>query len=162
MQKTSIFVAILLVLAVAGCAQRVDIEAEQATIQNMANQWSSAANAQDVEGVLALYSKNASVFPPNAAIVTGSGAIRELWSSVIGSPGYFVSVETDSVEVSSVGDLACSQGTYSSTANDSEGNPVTETGKWVVVSKKQADGDWRIVTHIWNLNEATAPAATEQ
>ena len=73
-------------------------------------------------------------------------------------PGFVTSLKTTNVGISSAGDLAYSAGTSEDTINDSEGNPVTERGKWVVVLKKQPDGTWKVVIDIWNSD---GPAASE-
>ena len=59
--------AALLVLAVSGCAPQVDVEAERAAISDMPIEWSKAAEAKDVERMVALYSDDASVLPRIAA-----------------------------------------------------------------------------------------------
>ncbi len=158
MRKIGVFLAALLALAVSGCAPQVDVEAEEAAIREMDVEWMNAANAKDVERLVDLYAADASLFPPNAPIVTGKEAIRTHYSQVVESPGFVISAETTNVGISSAGDLAYSAGTSEDTINDSEGNPVTERGKWVVVLKKQPDGTWKVVIDIWNSD---GPAASE-
>ncbi len=150
MKKLFAVLTTVLVLAASGCAPQVDIEAEEAAIREMDVEWMNAANAKDVERMLGLYTDDASLYPPNLAIVTGKEAIRTHYSQLVESPGFVTSPETTNVGISSAGDLAYSAGTSEDTINDSEGNPVTERGKWVVVLKKQPDGTWKVVIDIWN------------
>ncbi len=158
MRWIGIFLAALFVLATSGCAQRVDVEAERAAISDIPIEWSIAAEAKDVERMVALYSDDASVLPPNAPPATGKEAIRKLWSQMVESPGFAGSAQTTKLELSRAGDLAYSVGTYVLKKNDLQGNPSTERGKWVLVCKKQPDGTWKVVIDIWNSDR---PAASE-
>jgi ketosteroid isomerase-like protein len=108
--------------------------------------------------MLGLYTDDASLYPPNLAIVTGKEAIRTYYSQLVESPGFVTSLETTKVEVSRSGDLAYSLGTSETTVNDAQGNPVTVREKWVVILKKQPDGTWKSVLDIWNSDQ---PAASE-
>jgi uncharacterized protein (TIGR02246 family) len=158
MKKLFPIVATLIVLAISGCAPRVDMAAEEAAIREMNVEWVNAANAKDVERMLGLYTDDASLYRPNLAIVNGKEAIRTHYSQVVESPGFVISAETTNVGISSAGDLAYSAGTSEETINDPDGNPVTERGKWVSILKKQPDGTWKSVLDIWNSD---GPPASE-
>ncbi len=151
--------ATVLVLAASGCAPpAVDTAAEEAAIREMDVEWMNAANAKDVERMLGLYTDDASLYPPNLAIVTGKEAIRTYYSQLVESPGFVTSLETTNVGISSAGDLAYSAGTSETTVNDAQGNPFTEREKWVTIWKKQPGGTWKSVLDIWNSD---GPAASE-
>jgi uncharacterized protein (TIGR02246 family) len=160
MKNLFVVLATLFVLAAVGCAPQVDIEAEEAAIREMDVEWMNAANAKDVERMLGLYTDDASLYPPNLAIVTGKEAIRTYYSQLVESPSFVTSPETTNVGISSAGDLAYSAGTSETTVNDAQGNPVTTPGKWVVVLKKQPDGTWKSVLGIWN-SDGPATSATD-
>lgn len=160
MRRAGVFLAALLVLATSGCARQVevDVEGEEAAIRGITTEWMDAANAKDVERMVSLYTDDASVFPPNAPLVTGTEGIRTLWSQLVESPGFATSLQTTEVEISTAGDQAYLVGTYEDTMTDPEGNPMTDRGKWLVVLKKQPDGAWKVVADIWNSDEPAAPA----
>ncbi len=160
MKKLFLLLATVLVLAASGCAPQVDVEAEEAAIREVLAGWAEAWNDKDVERVLSSTTEDASLLPPNAPIATGREALRALVTQIVESPGYTLTVEITKVEASRAGDLAYSSGTYEITVDDPEGNPVTERGKWVLVCKKQPDGTWKVVTHIWN-SDGPAAAATD-
>jgi ketosteroid isomerase-like protein len=64
-------------------------------------------------------------------------------------------LKTAKVEVS--GDLAYSQGAYSVMFTDPKTKKVVaETGRYVEVYKKQADGSWKVLQ---DINSPEAPAA---
>ncbi len=158
MRRIGLFSVALLVFATGGCAPTTDVEADEAAIRETTNEWMNAANARDVERLVDLYAADASLFPPNAPLVTGKEAIRTVWSQMVESPSVTSSLQTTKVEISSSGDLAYSVGTYEDTRNDPEGNPITDRGKWVTVLKKQPDGAWKIVADIWNSDLPATPA----
>lgn len=117
-----------------------------------------AAQAKDCERWATFYASDASLFPPNAPIVTGRDAIRNFCSQLAANAGFAISWQIAKVEVSRAGDLAYAQGSYEMTLNDAKGKPVTDRGKWVVVHKRQADGTWKFVADIFN-SDLPAPVA---
>jgi uncharacterized protein (TIGR02246 family) len=165
MSRSVVLLAASFLVLASGCAQQaqVDVQAEQAAIRQSAEDWEAAANAKDVDRLVGLYTPDASVFPPNTPVVTGSEAIRTLWSQFVASPGFTSSLQTTKVEISGAGDLAYAAGTYEDTMEDAEGNPVADRGKWMTVSKKQPDGTWKVVADMWNSDGPTpAPAAAAE
>jgi ketosteroid isomerase-like protein len=64
------------------------------------------------------------------------------------------------VLVASAGDLATSRGHYTITMTDkATGKPVTSTGTYLTVFKKQADGDFKAVEDMIIPGPAPAAAA---
>lgn len=116
-----------------------------------------AANAGDVDGILAVLADDASLLPPGGPMVSGEPAIRPLWAQFVENPGFALDVELHRVEMSRAGDLAYSVGTYEVTVHDANGRPVTERGKGVEIWRKGPDGVWRHVVDIWNPDAPPAP-----
>jgi ketosteroid isomerase-like protein len=112
--------------------------------------WSKAAEAKDLERVLAVFADGASELAPNVPIATGKEALRKVWAQYFATPGFAISWQPTKVEASGGGDLGYSMGTYTLTTNDPAGKPVTDRGKYVTVWKKQADGSWKVVADIFN------------
>ena len=156
MRTTGLFLAALVVLATSGCARPVDIEAERTALLQADAAWAQAASAKDLDGMVSFLAAGASMFPPNATMVTGKVALREVWSEELATPGYALSWQASKAEVSAGGDLGYTVGTYEGTMNDPEGNPVTDRGKYVTVCKNQADGSWKAVADIWNSDQPPA------
>ena len=126
-----------------GCAKQTipDTRAEdESLIREVEIEQSKAMAAKDLDHMVSFYADDASLLDANTPIATGKDAIREIWKAVFAGPGFGVSSETLKVEVSRSGDLAYTRGTYTMTANDAKGNPVTDKGKYVGVYKKQPDG----------------------
>jgi ketosteroid isomerase-like protein len=54
------------------------------------------------------------------------------------------------VSLEEQGDLAVEEGRYELRA----GNQVVDTGKYVVVHRRQSDGSWKYGIDIWNSDQA--------
>lgn len=150
----------ILTVVISGCAQKADIEAERAALRKTDMEWSKAAEAKNVGGFVAAVAENGSILPPNATILTGSEAIRKWASDMMATPGFAVSWQPNTVEVSTAGDMGYTVGTYKLAMHGAQGNPVTDRGKYVTVWKKQPNGKWKAVADIFNSN-LPAPTATE-
>ena len=153
--------ATALVLAASGCAPQVDVEAEAAAIRAAEDEALEIAQAKDAERWASVYADDARVFPPNALLVTGKEAIRNLFAELFASPGFEIDWEVTRVEVSRAGDLGYVVGTHEATVNDAEGNPITDRGKWIAIWKKQADGTWKCIEDIWNSDLPAGGGNTE-
>ncbi len=67
-------------------------------------------------------------------------------------PGFALSFGSTKIEVAKSGDIAYDVGTFELRFNDASGKPTTEIGKYVVVWKKQADKQWKVVADIFNTD----------
>lgn len=105
--------------------------------------WAELLDAGDVEGLVALYTEDARLMPPNGKIKVGHGAVREEFGGMIaaGLTGTLTSLES-----AAIGDVAYNVGTYRLT-KDGE---TVDTGKWIETWRRGADGQWRIANDIWN------------
>lgn len=147
-------------LFVAGCSQTPPDTraAEETTLRALNTQWSKAADSKDLEATVSYYSDDASVFPPNAPLASGKQAIHAVWADVLNSASS-ISWQTDKVEVARSGDIAYLTGMYQTTAKDPHAQPVNDSGKFVEVWKKQADGKWKTVADIFNSDLPEVKAA---
>ncbi len=161
MKKLFPIAATLLVLATSGCAPSVDVEAERSALRMLEEEALRIAQAQDAERWAELYADDTTVFPPNAPVVHGKQAVREMFSELFSAPGFAIDFPVTEVEVARAGDLGYVVGTYEITVDDAEGNPATDRGKWIVIWKKQPDGNWRVVEDIWNSDLPAGGGNTE-
>jgi uncharacterized protein (TIGR02246 family) len=130
--------------------------ADEKAIRDTETQWVKAFAAKDMDKIVAPYADDATVLLSNAPTMTGKDAIRAGMKDAIADPKFALDLKTVKVDVSK-DDLAYSQGTYSVMATDPKTKKVvTETGRYVEVYKKQADGSWKIVE---DINSPEAPAA---
>ena len=154
LRLASLAVLILLVCgATSGCAQRVDVAFEQATLFNRDTEWSRAAEGKDVEAILSFVADDAIFFPPDGPMLRGREIIRRFWSELAETPDVSLSWEATDAVVSSAGVMGYTYGIAQVTRKDEEGNTDTERSKYVTIWKKQPDGSWQVVADIWNSNE---------
>ena len=69
---------------------------------------------------------------------------RKLIEPLISDPNFKLSFASDRILVASAGDLATSRGHYTITTTDkATSKPVTSSGTYLTVYKKQGDGAWK-------------------
>ncbi len=127
--------------------------ADEAAIGALSAEWSKGMAGKDVAKCVSFYAEDASMFPEHAPIATGKAAIHAVWTTLLTTPGFAGTFRTTKVDVSKSSDLAYEVGTYEMTTNDKKGKPQTEKGKYVVVWKRQADGNWKAVADIFNADQ---------
>jgi uncharacterized protein (TIGR02246 family) len=158
---------IAVLLMVSACNQQAQQPpdtraADETALRNLDTQWSKAAMANDLDATVSYYSDDAAVFPPNAPVASGKQAIRAVWASLL-SPGVSVSWQANKVEVSRASDLAYLTGTYQVTLKDPKGKTsIADSGKFIEVWKKQADGNWKAVADMFNSDLPAAPVPAKK
>jgi uncharacterized protein (TIGR02246 family) len=111
----------------------------------------TTSTAKDFEKAMSFYADDAFVFAPDAPVVTGRDAIRAAMKPGFEDPSFALTGQTTQVEADKSGELGYAQGAFSVTVTDPKTKkPVTDTGKYVTVYRKQADGSWKVVADIWN------------
>ena len=116
--------------------------------------WAQNLNAGDLDGLVALYTADARLLPPNAEMAQGRDAVRASFGEMIDA-GLTVSLATTEAVVA--GDIGYRIGTYSLEAPD--GSPV-DRGKFID-TWRQVGGEWVITTDIWNSDlPAGGPTGT--
>jgi ketosteroid isomerase-like protein len=106
-----------------------------------------------LDKTVSFYAEDASYFPSGAPVVVGKDAIRKAWADFLAIPGMRLNTVTRRVDVARSGDLAYEVGSWEMTINDKDGKPVNSKGKYVVVWKKHAGGDWKAVVDIDNSDQ---------
>jgi ketosteroid isomerase-like protein len=154
--------ALALVLFASGCGPSTPKDtraADETTIRNLDAQWAKSAAAKDVDATVGYYSDDASLLAPNTPIASDKQSIRASWVGLLG-PDASLTWQATKVEVARSSDLAYVMGTYQLTMKDPQGRPANDTGKFVEVWKKQADGNWKTAIDIFNSDlPAEKPAA---
>ena len=117
-----------------------DIEAIRGLDDGVAN----AINARDAAAAAACYTADAVLMPPGAPRMDGAAGAEGFWQAAIDAGLGNVSIVADAIDVS--GDTAVTHGALSG-----EMGGQTLTGKYIVVSKRTADG-WKIHRDIWNFD----------
>ncbi len=115
-------------------------EADKAAIAKTSEAFLKAMQERDWEALGATYTEDAVLMPPNMPSVKGRAAIKAHF-------GEFPEVSEstlETVEVAGCGDLAYVRGEYSLTISMDDGEPIVDTGKYIEIREKQADGSWLI------------------
>src|SRR5437667_10539727 len=127
--------------------------AAEAAVRAASAEWAKVAAAKDLEKTLSYYVEDASMFPPTAPIGTGAEARRKMWTTLFSPAELVFSNAATKVEVARSGDLAYEIGTFEESFKDTKGTPVKLVGKYVVVWKKQAGGEWKAIVDIFNTDQ---------
>jgi ketosteroid isomerase-like protein len=120
-------------------------------------EWVAAYNAGEPDRIIALYSEDAIVMPPDAPSVTGDAALRSFLADEMAEAkkGGITIVLTGDDEADTSGDLGWHRGTFKVVG---EGGASLGTGKYLEIWERQ-QGKWRITRDIWNNDAAPPPPA---
>ena len=136
--------ASLLVIAIVSCnQQKVDTKLEGEKIMKLSREWSEVASTGDVEKTLSYWADDAFVMSAGQPPLKGKPAIRQMVEESYKIPGFRISWEPQSVEVSKSGDMAYMIENSQVSITDSTGKPVTLRNKSVSIWRKQPDGSWK-------------------
>lgn len=137
-----------LLLIVAACNQAPSA-ADPSLITERSDAWEAALNAPDLDALVELYASDARLMPPNGPMAMGVEAVRDSFGAMIDA-GLGGTLTT--VEARVAGDMGHNIGVYELSA----GGEVVDTGKFVEIWARGADGTWRIVADIWNSDTPVA------
>jgi uncharacterized protein (TIGR02246 family) len=154
-------------LAVAGCVAEAPAPApppdnraaDEAALRVALEQWSAAAQAKDAATFASFYTDDGILLLEGAPDAVGMPALKEGTSGMMSDPNFSLSFGPDTVEVARSGDIAYDVGTYTLTMSGPDGTPVTQTGRYVDVWKKNAVGEWKVAVDAPVSDPAEEPAA---
>lgn len=119
------------------------------TVQELNARWDAAFNAKQPEQVASFYDEAGSVMPAGAAQTSGLKDITEFWNGMIAQG--IVDHHIEMIETVSDTNLALQRGKWSAAAVDANGTRQTFGGALLLTYRRQADGGWKILNHIWNM-----------
>lgn len=163
--QISLLVALVLLSLFVACQRETAADtraADEATLRNLDAEWSKAAGAKDLEKTVSYYTDDAVILPPNLPTITGKQGARAMWQGMFSVPGFGGGWKATKVEVARSGDLGWVTGTYELTETDPSGRPIVDTGKYLEVWRKQADGSWKCVADMFNTDLSSVGAAGER
>lgn len=158
MRISLLSLAFLSTIVLAGCESEAREAAEHADvtpeIEAVNDSFEQAWRQGDAEGLTALYTSDAMLMPPNSPTLTGTEAIRGLWSSFIGSGAGTIELTTGEV----VGDEAMAHEIGTWVIRDSTGASV-DNGKYIVIWKHTPEG-WKFHRDMWSSDNPPMAADT--
>ncbi len=156
--KCRILALVFFIIVLAGCQQAptgpkplTDADREQhAALEETLRQ---AFLANDVAAVAALYAEDAILSPPGSEMVWGKENIRE-WYSNFFKMTKITEFSLSPAKLSGENDWAYAVGRFSmKIVFQGSDTPVSDTGKYLDVRRKQADGSWKFVADTWNSDQ---------
>ncbi len=136
-----------LAAALAACGKsssNADHSRDVAAIKAIETQWRSDFAAKDANKFAADYAADAVAMSPGSAPLVGRGAIESGERQTFADPAAQMTFSSSKVDVSAGGDLAVSHGTFTDTFTYPPAHgPITLSGDYVTVFRKQADGSWK-------------------
>lgn len=138
------FIPIALLVTALGCNQtKVDKKTEGEKIMQLSKAWSQAVATKDVDKIVSYWSDDAFVMQEGQGPLKGKREIRQMVEESFKIPGFSISWQPESVEVSDNGDMAYMIENAQVTFTDSTGKHVTQYNKAVTIWRKQPDGSWK-------------------
>lgn len=120
----------------------------QKDLQALNTQWDAAFNAKQADQVAAMYDDAAAVIPAGAAQVSGKAAVLAFWTNTIAQG--IIDHKLEMVEAGESGDMAFQRGLWSAAVVNDQGERQVFSGNVHLLYRRQADGAWKALTHIWN------------
>ena len=124
-----------------------NVDNERQTLITLDREWSQ--QVKDLDKFMAKWAPEGSLNLPGLPIATGLGPIRKVAERFGGVAGFSIRWSPAKADAGASGDLGYTAGSYRLTRNDPAGAPITETGKYVEVWKKDG-GTWKVVEFILN------------
>ena len=118
---------------------------DEAALRKLDDEWSRAAGAKDIEKTVSFYSDDAIVLVPNSPLLKTKEQIRTLWTGMFSIPGFGGGWKPAKIEIAKSGDLAYITGRYEINEVDPGGKPLTDTGNYLEIWRKQSDGNWKCI-----------------
>lgn len=130
-------------------------QADAAAIQALTEEWTAAFNAGDATALAAWYTDDAVRMPPNAPAYQGREATKEAFHGLFTQFAAELTWPTEEIIVA--GGWAFHRGTYTIRLTPvAGGEEIGESGKVIVICKRQPDGSWKIAREIWNRDKPPA------
>jgi uncharacterized protein (TIGR02246 family) len=138
------------VLTIGGCMKKSagasDAGAVQSAIKADEKKWNEQIKSKDLEGALSHYADDAYFIAPGVKAADGAMAIRKAYADALADKNFDVSIGSDKIDVAASGDMAYARGHFSEKYSDPKtGGPMSGSGSFLTVYKKQADGSWKAV-----------------
>jgi ketosteroid isomerase-like protein len=112
--------------------------------------WLKVYQAKDLEKSVAFCDEQASMLVPNVPMATGRDAIKKMIAMGFALEDYKLTWHPIRAGVARSGELGYTSGAYQFSFKDGSGKAVSDTGKYLMVWKKQGDGAWRVLLDMNN------------
>ena len=149
-RKIVVMAGVVAVAAAGVAAEQKAAGGDEAAIGKVRTAFQAAAGTQDGAAIGKLFAPDGVEMPPNAPAAKGRAAI-EAFHKAFGQQFMMHGMTIASSGLKVSGDVAYDVGTYKQSLMPMKGGPVADdTGKYVVLLKKDASGAWWITHAIYN------------
>lgn len=134
-------------------APAFDIEASRTAVGKLRSDWVAAAERDDAATVASYYADDAVFIDETGKVHEGKDAIQTTFAE-----GFKVAKDLTVTEKTFDGnaDISYETGEFKQTVTSPAGKTIPIDGKYLVISRRQPDGTWKIVRHV---SVAQPPAA---
>jgi len=136
-------------------AMKTDTETDVRQIDDILRRIEAAENAGDATAMIDLLAEDAVIMAPDQPVQEGKAACAAFLTDVIASlfEQFDRRIAYVSAEVRVIGEYAFDRGSFAfSIAPRSGGDTSRETGKYLFLYSRAADGSWKIARAIVNLD----------
>ncbi len=113
--------------------------------------WVQDLRNKQLEPILKFYAPDAVFLQPTGERITGSGALRALFQNIMTTFNSDLTLHNENLETS--GDLAYDSGDFQETLTTvATGAKITSKGSYIIIFRRQPNGNWQIVQHVWTGN----------
>lgn len=150
-----------LMICAEGCGPDVpDITAVRAIIGAGNTTFSEAIISGNYAPLMELYMESAVSMPPHSPPLMGRAAILRHFTGSALRGVRFTSARFATHDLDVSGTMAYNRGSYDLVMEIPDSGSYMDQGKYLAIWKLDADGNWRILTDIWNSN-FTVPVPTD-
>ncbi|WP_297813571.1 DUF4440 domain-containing protein [uncultured Methylophaga sp.] len=140
---------VIMTLAALSLSGAAMADTPQSIVSKANQQWNQALNQGNVEQLVSLYDKTATVSPGNGAVLEGHDEIKTLFSGFINNGVHNHQIET--VDVMASDEQITQIGYWQAEGVDAEQQPTSFGGVLITVLEKNAEGEWALQSHVWNM-----------
>ncbi len=146
--KKLIIIALIIVTFISCNQKEVDTKSEGEKLMQTSREWSKVAASRNADSILSYWTDDAIVISAGEADLKGKNSIRQMVEGSFKNPGFKISWEPKSAEISKSGDLGYLLETTKMIMTDSLGKASVQNFNAVTIWTKAADGSWKCVVDV--------------
>lgn len=148
--------ALIAILTVIFSAAATPKAATGETLAKIREAWIQDLRDKRLEPILKFYAPDAVFLQPTGERITGAAALRTLFQTIMSTFNSDLVLHSQNLETS--GDLAYDSGDFQENLTTiATGATMKNKGSYVMIFRRQADGNWLIVQQVWT---GTPPPGT--